>query len=479
MKIKNICKNTIYLEDIDEHIPYRDGEPEEISADKIKKSRCLRAFILDASMIEIVDYDPQEKIECSLVYRRDKLHQETTAPNNTTQEDDEPIIETLETTNQPLEVKIHGIFYDAGGYAKVNRNLALKLHEAGHKVKIDPKRSQNQLNASELQPLIDLEKTKLSRDHILIDSIIPSFAEMSTGRYRILYTTIESYTVPSQFTECCQLYDEIWITSNWSADILRKYVDKPIYVIPTGVDPSLYFENGPKFDIQKQTKKFVFLSVFGWNYRKGPDVLCKAYFDEFSDKDDVSLLIMSRYQNGISRHHKTKIKSDIDKWMQEFPNKDMPHVVRFNQMLPEADMPKLYRACHSFVLPTRGEGTGLPPVEASLCGLPVIMTYCSGQQDYLRPDNAFLIDIDRLEQVAPGQFGIHYWDGQQFPSLKSPEVHKQLRRAMREVYENYEQAQSRNRRLQKLVLEQFTWNNTGNAASARLRSIAEKMRSRP
>jgi glycosyltransferase involved in cell wall biosynthesis len=473
MKIRNISKNTIYAEDIDEHFPYRDGEPEEISADKLKKSRSLRAFILDPDMIEILEHDPTEKIEASLVYQRSKFSHKK--PPEV--ELEEPVVAGLQTVDDAVEIKIHGIFYDASGYGKVNRNLALKLHESGYKVKIDPKRSQNQLNAEELQGLIELEKTRITRKHILIDSIIPSFAEMSSGKYRVLYTTIESYTVPQQFIDCCELYDEIWLTSEWSASILRKYVDKPIYTVPTGVDPETYKESGPKFDFSRQAKGFIFLSVFGWNYRKGPDVLCKAYFDEFSEEDDVTLLIMSRYQNGMSRHHRNKIKTDIDEYMKGFPNKSMPHLVRFNQMLPEKDMAKLYRACQAFVLSTRGEGGGLPPLEASLCGLPVIMTNCSGQQGYLRDDNSYMVEIDYLEEIRSGMMHLHYWDGQKFPALKSESVHKQLRAAMRSVYEDYSAARTKNRRMQKLILEKFTWNNTANAASERIQAIAKKLRS--
>jgi len=202
-------------------------------------------------------------------------------------------------------------------------------------VRVDPKKSQNQLKESELKPIVELTKTPISKNHISIDSVIPSFAEYSTGKYRILYTTIESYSIPKQFLECCQMYNEIWITSPWSASILREHIDKPVYVIPAGIDPSLYKEEGPRFDFKPNIKNFVFLSVFGWSYRKGYDVLLKAYFDEFDAHDDVSLLIASRYQGGVSRFHRNKIRDDIDSIMRNFPNKEMPHVVRYGQVIPE------------------------------------------------------------------------------------------------------------------------------------------------
>ena len=296
MKIINRTKNTLYIEDIDLYLPYNGEEPEYISPEKLKKSRGLRNSILNGSL-EIIEYDKDERIENSLVYLLNKVaskKSETIKPE--TNNVDMPQPPSLSSGNDSIEIKIHGIFYDASGYGKVNRNLALKLKESGYTIKIDPKRSQNQLKEDELKDFVAMEKVKLSRNHISIDSIIPSFSEMSTGKYRVLYTTIESYTVPKQFLDCCHNYSEIWLTSNWSASILKKYIkDIPIYVVITGVDTELYTPDGPRFDLKSQTKDFVFISVFGWNYRKGYDVLLKAYFDEFSAKDNVTLLIMSHY----------------------------------------------------------------------------------------------------------------------------------------------------------------------------------------
>jgi glycosyltransferase involved in cell wall biosynthesis len=474
MRIKNNTNNTLYIEDLDLHLPYKDGAGQVIDPDTLKKSKTLRGFIING-LLDVVEYDPGERIEASIMYLREKAS--AVVQQNATEEYEEAEVTDLSISPDDIEVRIHGIFLDGGGYAKVNRNLALKLDEAGLKVKVDAKRSQNQLRESELVDIQRLARTKLSKQHISIDSVIPSFAEYATGKYRILYTTVESYTVPKQFLECCQMYDEIWITSPWSMEILKKQVDKPIYHIPAGVDHELYCEHGPRFDFRPNIKDFVFISVFGWSYRKGYDVLLKAYFEEFDASDNVSLLIASKYQSGTTRSHRNRIRDDINKIMKEFPNKDMPHVVRHSQMIPEEQMPQLYRSADCFVLPSRGEGSNLCGPEASLCGLPVIMTNVSGQQMYLRPDNAFLIEMDALTEMRTGQMHLHYWDGQKFPALVSPEVRKHLREAMRYVIEHPDEARMRNRKLQRLIKEQFTWNNTANAAIARLRQINKEIKS--
>ncbi len=471
MKVINTSKNTLYIDDLNEYMPYHEGEIEDIDPDKLKRSKCLRTFILNG-MLQVVGYDKAERIESSLMYLKMKLDKE----KSDQEEEAEEVQPTkLETCSDDIEVKIHGMFYDAGGYSKVNRNLALKLQEMGFKVKIDPKRSQNQLRADELKPFIEMEKTPLSKDYILIDSIIPSFAEVSSAKHRILYTTIESYTIPKQFLECCHLYTEIWTTSIWASNVLREQIkDIPIYAIETGVDHELYTEKGPRFDFRPNIKDFVFISVFGWNYRKGYDVLLKAYFDEFDADDNISLLIMSRFQSGLSKYHRDKIRNDIDEIMQKFPNKNLPHVVRYSDVTPEIDMPKMYRSANAFILTTRGESGGLPSLEATMCGLPLIMTNCSGQQGYLRKEHSYMIEIDHLSIAQHGQFGLHYWDGQKFPALTSESVHNQVKSIMRDVYENYDEAKEKNKKMQKFLLKDWTWNHTANAAANRLRAIRNK-----
>ena len=379
MKILNTSKNTIYIEELDLYLPFT-NEPQFLETDSLKRSRSLRNAIIQG-ILEVIEYNPNERIEASVVYLH-KTHnpqkQEEPAKSEEIQEEPEETILNSATNN--IEVKFHGIFFDGGGYAKVNRNLVQKLSQAGIKIKVDPKHCQNELTEKELAPIKKLMQTSLSKNHISIDSVIPSFGEYSSSKYPILYTTVESYTIPKQFIECCQFYREIHVTSPFAKSILEQYVkDKPIYVIPAGSDPELYCEYGPKFDFKPNIKNFVFLSVFGWSYRKGYDVLLKAYFEEFSASEDVSLLIASRYQNGTSRFHKEKIKDDINKIVKEFPNKDLPHVVRYSQMISEYQMPQLYRSAHCFVLPSRGESSCLTSPEASLCGLPVIMTNVSGQ----------------------------------------------------------------------------------------------------
>jgi glycosyltransferase involved in cell wall biosynthesis len=59
----------------------------------------------------------------------------------------------------------------------------------------------------------------------------------------------------------------------------------------------------------------------------------------------------------------------------------------------------VYTLGHAFVLPTRGEGVGLPFIEALSSGIPVIATGWGGQMDFINERNSFLVKY-KLENPA-------------------------------------------------------------------------------
>lgn len=75
--------------------------------------------------------------------------------------------------------------------------------------------------------------------------------------------------------------------------------------------------------------------------------------------------------------------------------------------IPQIDMPSFYKTMDCLVLPTEGEGWGRPVSDSMAMALPVIVTGWSGESEYARPDNAFLLEFSLMDSedhpVAPGQ----------------------------------------------------------------------------
>ena len=96
-----------------------------------------------------------------------------------------------------------------------------------------------------------------------------------------------------------------------------------------------------------------------------------------------------------------------------------PHFEIITEELSEEDMVALYRSVDAFVLPTRGEGWGLPVIQAMSMALPTAATNFSGITDFLDPASTFPIGVERLETVPTwaGNGGKDPWMSWAVPSL--------------------------------------------------------------
>lgn len=361
-----------------------------------------------------------------------------------------------------IEVKLRGSFSPYTGYGRVNINLLTCLHQNNIIVEPDP------IKKTELSYLPQTLKHSTSNNAICIDSIVPTIGAEGFGKYRIIYTTIESSTLPQTFIDQIKNYHEIWVTSTFCQDILKKY-DINSIVIPDSINIHLYNKEGKKENLP--LNPFVFVSVGGWNYRKGFDSLLKSYLQEFTDEDPVSLLL-------ITKHYSKKsdiIQKEINEYIKKYGGQNPPHISRCTKDIKETDMPNIYRSCSAFVLLTRGEGFCIPACEASLCGCPVIMTNYSGHTMFCNNKNSYLINIDYFSPLQEGLMHTNYWDKQQFPSLSSELFIKECQKTLRYVFNNYKKAQKKNDILIETIKENYNIKSVGNQAKQHLQKIWEKL----
>jgi len=447
MKFINNTKNSVQLEDIKISIPYEDKVVQEIDTQLVKKSFSFQQMVAMGGF-EVVSAS-SDRIEQNL-FRISK--------NNKHVEISEEKKIVRSNSGHKIEVIIRGHFYEASGYSKVNKNLAIALHRQGISVEIDPiSTKNNDMNEIEAK-VFSIFRKPVGNKAILIDSVIPTQANPMEGNYNILYTTTECCNVPNQFIEAALRYDELWVTSSFSKKAFKDGgYKKSISIVPPIINKGLYNDNVSPYTFRPSLKSFSFLSVLTWNYRKGLDVLLKAYCKAFSNNDDVSLVLLIS-EKSISQQN--EIRKEIRKYTDFYGS---PHVCVCMKTIPEYQMPSFYKACNAFVLPTRGEGFGLPFCEASLCGLPVISTRYGGQLDFLSDNNSTLINIDNIEILKQGTTGIHYWDGQKFPNLKSDQFISDLASSMKYVRYNYNLMLEKNKLLQDKI-QSFRGETVGSLA---------------
>ena len=110
---------------------------------------------------------------------------------------------------------------------------------------------------------------------------------------------------------------------------------------------------------------------------------------------------------------------------------------------------EMYRGADAFVLPTRGEGWGLPIAEATASGLPVIATNFSGPTAFLTDDNSYPL---RVARRLPG--------GQAEPSVAD------VAQAMKRVRDKPEEAWRKGERARADMAAKFSSHVVAAAARA-------------
>jgi glycosyltransferase involved in cell wall biosynthesis len=150
-----------------------------------------------------------------------------------------------------------------------------------------------------------------------------------------------------------------------------------------------------------------FLSVFKLEDRKGWGELVIAYMSAFHRNDTVSLYLIT-YIYGEQRnaeHVMSRIKTFVVGSGRHWD--DVPHVHVIAEELSELEMMRMYRSVDAFVLATKGEGWGLPAIQAMSMALPTIVSNWSGVVDFASEENSYLIPVEVEEVPTASPYG---WD---------------------------------------------------------------------
>ncbi|WP_028551588.1 glycosyltransferase family 4 protein [Paenibacillus sp. UNC451MF] len=281
----------------------------------------------------------------------------------------------------------------------------------------------------------------------------------------ILNTVWETSKTPAAWLSSMNKFDAICVPSQHNKTALRHSgVKVPIFIVPHGVDTKAFHPNNKKLSLPRAAGKFTFVSVFGFQHRKNPEGLLRAYWEEFSSKDNVILVIKT---NGYAAYENEKwIQNKISQYKKRLGiNKSTAPVVIIGRRLNENQLKGLYTLGNAFVLPTRGEGVGLPFLESLASGVPVIATGWGGQMDFLTHNNSFLLPY-RLQNPSVSMYSKHSIS-RKFSSLfaqkgqqwAEPNLYS-LRKMMRKAYENPELCKRKGRQGRQDMLH-FSWQRSG------------------
>lgn len=208
------------------------------------------------------------------------------------------------------------------------------------------------------------------------------------------FTPVDHLPAPPQVVDTVKLSKRPIAYSVWGTERLKEAGLEPLFW-PHAFDPKVFYPE----DRETARKALgvapdvFFVSFVGVNdsvpNRKGMPELLEAWQKFANAHPDALLYLHTTAQGNLPVNPTGGVNLglimktlDIDR-----SRVLMPDEYLYYTGMPQEHLRHVYSASDVFVLPTRGEGFGLPLLEAQACSCPVVTTEVGAQRDLCAPDN--------------------------------------------------------------------------------------------
>lgn len=366
-----------------------------------------------------------------------------------------------------LRVKYLGPVNDYSGYGEASRHHIAALQTAGVETMLDRVNyTTESVDFGTMNPYIAAaEKARGDYKIKLLHTTPNVFRQyIEPDKYNIGFMYWETSRLPDAFAEGLQLCDEIWTGSLANKDaILSTGVDKPVEIFPQAAEANT--ARAKKFQIP-DFSGYLFYSIFEWTDRKNPTALIHAFLQEFKGRQDVGLLLKT-YVKDFSSTNRRLVRQYVNQAREASGIEGAPPIFLYLDLLDRDQVRRLHATGDCFVSANRGEGWGVPQVEAALAGNSVITTAYGGCAEYFTNEkDMFLLPYSLIP--LKGMYHSEWYDKTQL--WADPDA-SMLRQYLVYCYSQQEAAKAVGRAGQKTAQKLFNFDRVGRMMADRLEKI--------
>jgi glycosyltransferase involved in cell wall biosynthesis len=300
------------------------------------------------------------------------------------------------------------------GYSNITREMVRRLVQAGHFVRVATKHEYLQwhiwegVEAVEGTDIDFMNRMLLEEDFDYVITLWDIWALRQKRQFPkekwVAWVPIDTEWIAGDLAEVCLNAGQTVAMSHHGERELRSIGLEPQYA-PLAIDTGI-FKHKPKGrqafrEAFEWTEDNFIIGSVGLNYgddRKGFITLMRAFKEFHQMHPEARLYIhsLANEMNKVSQGVNYAVIANnlgIAEWL-AWPNQPDYFLGRTD----EAQLADVYSGMDVFCLPTKGEGFGMPIVEAQACGTPVVVTDSTAGPELRRA--GWLIETDKLDDAC-------------------------------------------------------------------------------
>ena len=265
----------------------------------------------------------------------------------------------------------------------------------------------------------------------------PFLAKTNVG----ISAVVETDRCNPQWVECVNRMDMVIVPSQFTKDVLNNSGDvkTPVHVVPESWVPEVKNAKknkknnmlGDEFELRTDFN-FLMVSQFTGNNpendRKNIAYTIKWFVEQFKGNTDVGLIVKTNFGRMSASDRENTLQA-LGQIIMDC-GVDGAQVYLLHGRMTNEEMVGLYThpKIKALVNLTRGEGFGLPLLEAAACGLPIITTGWSAHTEFLGQGKYIKVDYS-LGPVHPSRIdGAIFMEGSQWANASGDDFKRKIKR---------------------------------------------------